>query len=105
MHTVSQAGLGARSRATFGEVWRALTPWRIDYAFVLRVDKIGAVHVDRGSLRPQLLAALCTVLAELDLKSGWIAGVWDGVRLNLILCDRWPVDVRQRVRDAWARCA
>ncbi len=103
MHTVSQVILGARPRALFGEIRRALSLWRTDYAFVVRIDKRGSIHVDRGSMRPQPLAALCNVLAELDLRSGWIAGTWDGVRVRLLLCNHWPVEVRQRVRDAWAR--
>lgn len=105
MHTVSQGALGSRSRAVFGEIGRAWSKWRTGYAFFLRIDRKGAVHVDRGAMRPQLLAALCGVLADLDLRSGWIAGVIDGARVRLLLCDRWSVEVRQKVRDAWARSA
>jgi hypothetical protein len=105
MATVSQVVLGGRSRALVGEFRRAVSAWRTDYTFLLRVDKRGAVHVDRGSLRPQTLAALCGLFAELDLRSGWIAGVQEGARVRLLLCDHWPVETRQRVRDVWSRSA
>jgi hypothetical protein len=105
MSTVSSVPLGGRPRTLLGDVRRALASWRAGYAFYVRIDRRGAVHVDRGSMRPQLLAALCGLFAELDLRSGWVAGVQEGARVRLILCDRWSIDVRQRVRDAWSKFA
>lgn len=110
MQTVSQIDLGGGSRALFGEIRRVasraatrLSAWRTEYVFLIRIDRVGAIHVDRGSMRPQLLADLCTLFAQLDVRTGWVAGVREGMRVRLLLCDHWPVDVRQRVRDAWAK--
>ncbi|MFT3786741.1 MAG: DUF3634 family protein [Tepidisphaeraceae bacterium] len=97
MQPVSQTLRGGWSALI--EVVRA---WRTHYVFVVRLSQDG-VEITRGAVPPRLLRALCRVFEQHHIRSGWVAGVDAGGRMKLIVTGNWPIDVRQSVRNAWAK--